>query len=189
MRGLISLEGGMVFDSLLSELEAIGYEVWTLLLPACAQNAPHRRDRVWIVAHYEKQVDGGYNAGEDKRQIQQLGISFSKTDVADTQKTVRRGPDRTKNSGRWDSETGGQGEPSRGIQHGPTQSSLGDTLNGLPGWLVRAWGTGEWEEGIPRVATGVKDRVNKLKALGNAILPQVVMPIMQAIKEIDKNDP
>ncbi|WP_414654783.1 DNA cytosine methyltransferase [Hymenobacter sp.] len=38
-------------ESVLADLEAEGYEVWPLVLPACAVDAPHRRDRVWIVAH------------------------------------------------------------------------------------------------------------------------------------------
>jgi hypothetical protein len=37
---------------------------------------------------------------------------------------------------------------------------------------VNAWAPG-WEDGIPRVATGVDDRVNKLRALGNALVPQI----------------
>jgi len=41
----------MALDGVLSDLEAEGYEVGTVVLPACAVNAPHRRDRVWIVAH------------------------------------------------------------------------------------------------------------------------------------------
>lgn len=51
VRGLLTLERGLVFDSLLADLEAEGYEVLPFLLPACAVNAPHRRDRIWIVAH------------------------------------------------------------------------------------------------------------------------------------------
>jgi DNA (cytosine-5)-methyltransferase 1 len=41
----------MVFNEVQAELEAQGYEVLPFLLPACAVNAPHRRDRIWFVAH------------------------------------------------------------------------------------------------------------------------------------------
>lgn len=50
--GLLSWNDGMVLDTVLSDLEAEGYETLSpLVLPACATNAPHRRDRVWIVAY------------------------------------------------------------------------------------------------------------------------------------------
>jgi len=49
--GLVNWNGGMVFDEVQSDLEAQGYEVWPYVLPACAKNAPHRRDRVWFVAY------------------------------------------------------------------------------------------------------------------------------------------
>lgn len=49
--GLINWNGGMVFDEVQAELEAEGYEVWPYVLPACGVNAPHRRDRIWFVAH------------------------------------------------------------------------------------------------------------------------------------------
>ena len=51
VRGLVSWNGGMVFDEVQADLEAIGYEVIPFILPACAVNAPHRRDRVWFVAY------------------------------------------------------------------------------------------------------------------------------------------
>jgi DNA (cytosine-5)-methyltransferase 1 len=41
----------MVFNEVQVDLEAEGYEVTPFLLPACAVNAPHRRDRIWFVAH------------------------------------------------------------------------------------------------------------------------------------------
>ena len=50
VRGLTNWNGGMVFDEVQAELEAEGYEVLPFLLPACAVNAPHRRDRIWFVA-------------------------------------------------------------------------------------------------------------------------------------------
>jgi DNA (cytosine-5)-methyltransferase 1 len=48
--GLINWNGGLVFDEVQADLEAEGYEVWPYVLPACAVNAPHRRDRIWFVA-------------------------------------------------------------------------------------------------------------------------------------------
>jgi len=51
VRGLTNWNGGMVFDEVQADLEAEGYEVTPFLLPACAVNAPHRRDRIWFVAH------------------------------------------------------------------------------------------------------------------------------------------
>lgn len=49
--GLVNWSGGLVFHEVQTDLEAAGYEVWPYVLPACATNAPHRRDRVWFVAY------------------------------------------------------------------------------------------------------------------------------------------
>jgi len=49
--GLINWDGGLVFDEVQTDLEAQGYEVFPYVLPACAKNAPHRRDRVWFIAY------------------------------------------------------------------------------------------------------------------------------------------
>ena len=49
--GIVNWSGGLVFDEVQSDLEAQGYEVQAYVLPACAVNAPHRRDRVWFVAY------------------------------------------------------------------------------------------------------------------------------------------
>lgn len=51
VRGLTNWNGGLVFDEVQTDLEAKGYEVTPFLLPACAVNAPHRRDRIWFVAY------------------------------------------------------------------------------------------------------------------------------------------
>lgn len=49
--GLLTYNNGMVFESICTDLEGRGYEVWPFIIPAFAVGAPHRRDRVWIVAH------------------------------------------------------------------------------------------------------------------------------------------
>ena len=50
--GIVTME----LDNCLSDLEAIGYAAWPLVIPACAVDARHRRDRVWIVAHAESRA-------------------------------------------------------------------------------------------------------------------------------------
>jgi DNA (cytosine-5)-methyltransferase 1 len=51
VRGLLNWSGGLVFEEVCADLEAEGYEVTPYILPACGKNAPHRRDRIWFIAH------------------------------------------------------------------------------------------------------------------------------------------
>jgi site-specific DNA-cytosine methylase len=57
--GIISWNDGLVFNEVQAEMEAEGYEVQPFILPACAVNAPHRRDRVWFIAHSMRGGHGG----------------------------------------------------------------------------------------------------------------------------------
>ena len=51
VRGLVSWSEGLVFEEVCTDLETEGYEVQPFLLPAAGVNAPHKRDRVWFIAH------------------------------------------------------------------------------------------------------------------------------------------
>lgn len=51
VRGLVNWSGGLVFEEVCADLEAQGYKVQPILLPACAVGAPHRRDRIWFIAY------------------------------------------------------------------------------------------------------------------------------------------
>lgn len=72
--GIVSWNDGMVFEEVQSDLEAEGYEVQPYVLPAAGVGAPHRRDRVWFVAHADghrgptgqgkKTDDSGWPPGE-----------------------------------------------------------------------------------------------------------------------------
>ena len=54
VRGILTLQDGMVFEQVCTDLETNGYEVQPFCIPACATGAPHRRDRIWFVAHTQK---------------------------------------------------------------------------------------------------------------------------------------
>lgn len=71
--GLLIGGGGLVFDQVLSDLENEGYEVTPFLLPACGVNAPHRRDRIWIVAFNSKfKSNGGHNTRTSSRERMEM---------------------------------------------------------------------------------------------------------------------
>ena len=63
--GLLNWRRGMVFEQVQADLEAAGYEVWTYILLAAGIGAPHRRERVWIVAHAGGDGCGGHPAIEE----------------------------------------------------------------------------------------------------------------------------
>ena len=121
----------MGLDDVLSDLEGMGYAVQTFCIPACAVDAKHRRDRLWIVAH-------GEGIGRDE---------FQDEDYRDL--------DRKKGI---QVEAGGEGL-SR------------DTEAGGARWQV--------EPGVGRVAHGIPNRVDRLKGLGNAIVPQVAYELIR----------
>ena len=51
VRGIINIQDGMVFETVCSDLEAEGFEVQSFVIPAAGVNAPHKRERVWIVGY------------------------------------------------------------------------------------------------------------------------------------------
>jgi len=141
----------------LDDLEKIGYSVQTCIIPACAVNAPHRRDRVWIVAH--RKCTG---AGSDKGGIRDFPIGENRgqtTDchAADTASIYVEGCER-----------------------GQREMQFRGSSWGVP-WIEVATRLCRVDDGLPRQV----DRVNRLKALGNAIVPQVAYEIMKNIVEVE----
>ena len=65
VRGLINIENGVVFETVCTDLESEGYEVQPFIIPAAGVGAPHRRERVWIVA---VRSDVANTVGNDERQ-------------------------------------------------------------------------------------------------------------------------
>ena len=54
VKGLTNIQDGVVFETVCSDLEGEGYEVRTFNIPAAGVQAPHRRERIWIVAHAKR---------------------------------------------------------------------------------------------------------------------------------------
>jgi DNA (cytosine-5)-methyltransferase 1 len=71
--GLVNWNGGLVFDEVQADLEYEGYVVQPYVLPACAVNAPHRRDRVWFVAHCDGNGHESRNGNREGRNCGESG--------------------------------------------------------------------------------------------------------------------
>jgi DNA (cytosine-5)-methyltransferase 1 len=94
VRGLTNWSGGVVFEEVCADLEAEGYEVWTGILPAAGVGAPHRRDRVWFVAHANGGADvrtpgrhAGTGTGEGIPERHEVRIPDKSSDVWDATDT------------------------------------------------------------------------------------------------------
>jgi DNA (cytosine-5)-methyltransferase 1 len=79
VRGLTNWNNGLVFDEVQAELEAQGYEVTPFLLPACAVNAPHRRDRIWFVAYSSSASKGAKELRQIRRENGEINSEGSQT--------------------------------------------------------------------------------------------------------------
>lgn len=92
--GIISWDGGLVFDEVQSDLEAKGYEVIPFLLPACGTNADHRRERVWFIAH-----SNGTGLQKSNCQFRQIDGISKKTPIEFTRSLASQWDTRKRGSG------------------------------------------------------------------------------------------
>lgn len=82
----------------------------------------------------------------------------------------------------WRAEARGRGTELGCGGWRPAQPGVGGVADGVPAWLDGYWLT---EPDIPRVASGVPNRVDKLKGLGNAVYWRQFCPILRAIYHIE----
>jgi len=157
----------MGLDEVLSDLEGEDYTVQPLIVPACAVDAPHRRDRVWIVGHAKKLYSDECREYPEpsKRSISESGKSSSAKTLAYS--------GHTKPSRRIQTEEGQQ----PGSRRNPRSESASCSLP-RKRWLT--------EPDVGRVAHGIPSRVDRLRGLGNAIVPQVAYEIINAMIEADE---
>jgi DNA (cytosine-5)-methyltransferase 1 len=171
-------------DRVLGDLAEIGFDAEWYCIPASAVGAPHRRDRFWLVAY--SNGDRCDDEGDDeegaerpsRRSIGALGeqwahpsrrlVQVADADLPRLEGWLRRGlQERAGERAAW---AGGAyaadayGEP-------PERSSI--AWSEYHPWLA--------EPDVGRVAHGVPSRVDRLKALGNAVVPQIPELIGRAI--------
>ena len=188
--GLLALEQEVAFEHLCLTLESFGYEVQPLVIPACAVDARHRRDRVWIIGRRLLCSNTGRNQrAESERQHERAEVGCGSganeleagADVADADS--QRGCVRQVHG----EDAGDAGESSRPRQRqnaGQLESTVCGMADGIPEGLDSGGGFCQWPEEdheTPRVTTGMKHRAHRLKGLGNAIVVQVATEIIRAI--------
>jgi len=194
-------------DEVLNDLEGEGYTTRTFVLPAEACGASHRRDRLWIIARNMaytndqgirtrqrgsiseplQQNDAGNNHAErvgdydSNKDGEPQVLQKDAEDVADTnnersQRWLHGRSDQKRQSIKRHSGCSStiHGQPEERKQ--ATQQRLGRMVDGLSPWM-------DEPVDIPRVASGQKNRTHRLRALGNAIVPQIAQRIGIAIRE------
>jgi DNA (cytosine-5)-methyltransferase 1 len=168
----------MGLDSVLSDMEAENYTCWPFIIPACAVDAKHRRDRVWIICHSKH--DGSL-ASRNQQELPRVK-NWAQTEIEQF-----AGPGEQQTMGNSDGTQCERGRLSGRIhqEHADAgigswreaESRLGRELNGISAWLD--------ELGLPKVSSGVPKRADRLKQLGNAVVPQIPYIIGRAIMEAE----
>jgi len=151
---------GMELDKVLADLEGEGYETGTLIIPACAVDAPHIRSRIWVVAH---------SCGMERE---------ARAEVAKVLRILPENEseyDNTHGSSENVADADGERcEDSRERYGASCEFRRVGESRETSSWLP--------EPDVGRVANGVPYRVDRLRLLGNAIVPQVAAEIFRAIK-------
>jgi DNA (cytosine-5)-methyltransferase 1 len=177
VRGLLSIESGRVFSDVISQLESEGFEVVTFCVPASAVGAPHRRDRLWIVAH-------AHSFGERTGHREVQGTDGEVSERHDDAEPLAERDCDAENA---ISERGGIGTPEepvgirieRDIGAGNGVGLHPQTTRWRESWLEAA-------ARLCRMDARVSQRVDRLKSLGNSIVPQIAYEIFKAIEAAEQ---
>ena len=78
VRVIINIQDGVVFETVCTDLESEGYEVQPFIIPAAGVGAPHRRERVWIIAIREESMVNSEHNGSPTSTIE--GSSAASSD-------------------------------------------------------------------------------------------------------------
>ena len=171
VRGHLSMGG----TSVIADLATVGYDAEWHLVSAASVGAPHRRDRIVIIAHPNNSGSGTSERSADnnwsqeikgQNNVAQCGLSRPSADVADY-------------DSKWDGFDRSP-ETSRQARFFRSDNTRREASNVSRQW----WAT---EPDVGRVADGVPSRVDRLRGLGNAVVPQVAELIGRMVIQYDTN--
>lgn len=199
VRGLLSWSDGLVLEEVYADLESAGYEIQTFLLPAVGINAPHKRDRVYIVAK-----DTSCNGRIQRESLQERaevrefgntstrsgnGIYLSEGDASDTECNGLEHGSKTRNV------FGSVSETQRKKCKSPDESKTDDNVHTQQGGPSETWNSFpiksplcSGDDGLPNQLDGLtfpKWRKESLMGYGNAVVPQIPYRIFATINEIE----
>lgn len=166
--GLLSVNAGSAFGEVVGDLAQSGYCVEWDCISAAAVGAPHLRERIWIVAHTDHTREGTPEPKDNRKKTQRTQPQPSRysTNIPNT-KSKRL--ERQRRSGE------------NSIFNGTGQNITAFRSNsGKEQW--------ELEPAVGRVVDGVPKRVDRLRGLGNAVVPQIIEWIGERIKNNTKNN-
>jgi len=177
VQGIINIDNGLVLRQVQTDLEAQGFQVQCFLIPASGIGAWHKRNRVWIIANSNPRLSIGEN-----KEIQARGntIDSSSKDVSNSDSRLRRRRGTIKESGA--NEIWGF-YPTQEEQTGQHIRSKAIGCDAISEQAKSWWQTQSSFCGVP---DGIsyeldKGRTNRIKSLGNAIVPQIAFEIGKAI--------
>jgi DNA (cytosine-5)-methyltransferase 1 len=166
LRRILTREEMLLLFSLLDDLEALGYGAVPIVVPACGVDAPHLRYRVWIVGYCSPAHSAAHYILANSERIYDDRTGHGASAVCGER---RESPGLPGCEDVPDADRPGCGEL-RGAESIGTEHAAAERGRG---WLP--------EPAICRVADGVPARVDRLRSLGNSIVPQVAYEIMMGI--------
>lgn len=179
---------GGLFTGILRDFSKSGYDVEWNVVSAASVGALHLRKRVFVIAHANSQFDKSAvrNMGYEQALVETESCKQESSGIGDSSRKVSDSDD-TRRSEQCGTEPDVKAKST--IECGSrwnAESGLGRAFDGISAKLDTPWKL-EWEDGVPRVTTEKLYRTKRLKALGNAIVPQCAELIGYYVLELAKN--